>query len=71
MVAPRSLLLGAACFIAGCLARSSTGDRVLVVLDSDIQKSDYTQFWSSLECELLSNSEVFVCHAESQPAVTT
>lgn len=30
-------------------AKSSTGDRVLVVLESGIEKGDYSKFWKSLE----------------------
>ena len=31
------------------LARSSTGDKVLVILDKDIAKDEYSKFWASLE----------------------
>lgn len=30
-------------------ARSATGDRVLVVLESAVTKDDYSQFWDSLQ----------------------
>lgn len=30
-------------------ARSATGDRVLVVLESAVTKDDYSQFWNSLQ----------------------
>jgi hypothetical protein len=52
MLGPRSILIGLFGLAASALARSSTGDRVLVVLESGIAKSDYSSFWSSLEGKL-------------------
>ncbi|WWC85977.1 uncharacterized protein L201_000848 [Kwoniella dendrophila CBS 6074] len=47
---PTSLLLAPILsLIALVTARSSTGDRVLVVLDSNVKKNEYSQFWESLE----------------------
>lgn len=51
MVSLRSILLGAVALAAGAVARSATGDRVLVVLDSEVAKGDYSKFWASLEGE--------------------
>lgn len=51
MLSVRTLLLGIASLTAAAVARSVTGDRVLVVLDSDIQKGEYSKLWSSLECK--------------------
>ncbi|KAL7420102.1 oligosaccharyl transferase glycoprotein complex, beta subunit [Cryptotrichosporon argae] len=45
-------LLGALSALAAlgtALARSSTGDRVLVVLDTDVDRVAYSKFWASLQ----------------------
>ncbi|WWC66748.1 uncharacterized protein I206_100653 [Kwoniella pini CBS 10737] len=45
-----SLLLAPILTLIGLVqARSSTGDRVLVVLESSIKKDDYSKFWKSLQ----------------------
>jgi hypothetical protein len=51
MLFPRSIFLAVVALVAPALARSSTGDRVLVVLESGIAKTDYSKFWASLEGE--------------------
>ena len=33
------------------MARSATGDRVLVVLEKQVVKEDYSKFWASLQGE--------------------
>ena len=49
MLFPRSIILGVLSLAAQAIAKSSTGDKVLVVLESGIAKSDYSSFWASLE----------------------
>jgi len=49
MLFPRSIIIGVLGLAAQALGRSSTGDKVLVVLESGITKSDYSSFWASLE----------------------
>ena len=49
MLFPRSIILGVLGLAAQAIAKSSTGDKVLVVLESGIAKSDYSSFWASLE----------------------
>jgi oligosaccharyltransferase complex subunit beta len=49
MLFPRSIILGVLSLAAQVIAKSSTGDKVLVVLESGIEKSDYSSFWASLE----------------------
>ncbi|WWC58336.1 uncharacterized protein I303_100876 [Kwoniella dejecticola CBS 10117] len=45
-----SLLLGPLLALIGLVqARSSTGDRVLVVLETSVKKDDYSKFWKSLQ----------------------
>jgi len=51
MIFPRSIILGVLALAAQAIAKSSTGDKVLVVLESGIAKSDYSSFWASLEGE--------------------
>jgi hypothetical protein len=51
MLFPRSIILGVLSLAAQAIAKSSTGDKVLVVLESGIEKSDYSSFWASLEGE--------------------
>jgi len=47
---PSSALFGAALtLLSSVLARSSTGDRVLVVLEPSINRDDYSKFWESLK----------------------
>lgn len=47
---PLSFVAFVASMLSLALAKSSTGDRVLVVLETGIQKDAYSKFWSSLEC---------------------
>ena len=42
------LVLGLA---STALARSATGDRVLVVLEPQAEKAAYSKLWASLECD--------------------
>jgi hypothetical protein len=51
MLNPSSILIGLAGLATQAFARSSMGDKVLVVLESGIAKNDYSSFWSSLEGE--------------------
>ncbi|WVQ93730.1 hypothetical protein IAU59_000807 [Kwoniella sp. CBS 9459] len=49
---PSTFLLAPLVGLAALLsvsARSSTGDRVLVVLESSVKKDDYSKFWASLQ----------------------
>jgi oligosaccharyltransferase complex subunit beta len=47
---PISLIAIISSLLSFALAKSSTGDRVLVVLEKQINKDDYSKFWASLEC---------------------
>ena len=43
------LLTAALAALSSAVARSSTGDRVLVVLESQVKQDDYSKFWASLK----------------------
>lgn len=60
MLFPRSIILGVLGLATQALAKSATGDKVLVVLDSGIAKSDYSSFWASLE-GTLGHIEGLIC----------
>lgn len=49
MRAPSMLLMPFVALFGLVSARSATGDRVLVVLESAVIKDDYSQFWDSLK----------------------
>lgn len=48
---PISLIAAVSALLSATLglARSSTGDRVLVILEKGISRDDYSKFWQSLE----------------------
>lgn len=48
----RTVLFLVAGLVSTTLARSATGDQVLVVLEDAAEKQLYSQFWSDLECML-------------------
>lgn len=54
----------------GVAARSSTGDRVLVLLDDKLDKGDYSGFFSSLESECSSGRRRDVAEADFRTRVS-
>lgn len=46
------LLLGSCLWSAvTVMGKSAVGDRILVVMEDEGQRNDYTQLWKDLECE--------------------
>jgi oligosaccharyltransferase complex subunit beta len=43
-------------------ARSSTGDRVLVILEPQLAKDDYSKFWASLKGESSTSCNASMIH---------
>jgi hypothetical protein len=48
MLVPTLWLTSALALCSSALARSSTGDRVLVVVEPQVERSSYSKFWDSL-----------------------
>ena len=47
----RSALVSCLALLGSVLAKSSTGDKVLVLLDPSLDKADYSVFFNGLESE--------------------
>jgi oligosaccharyltransferase complex subunit beta len=52
MRSPLPFLASIVAFFGSAIARSATGDRVLVILEPSVARDEYSKFWGSLKGQL-------------------